>query len=275
MKYRLCRFVVCILAPTSIFPACSKSSNDWNAVHVAPSASISTPLHGGLPPAQASTAANMPNISGKVVEKVDVPNYTYLNLETSEGKKWVAVPKAGIASGSDVVVERPMPMRNFHSSTLNRDFAEIYFGVLRDGAPSSPHGISGSHLQSLGTPSGSAKAIPTAIRVSKATGPNVFTVSEIVQQVGKLKDKAVTIRGMVVKVNTGILERNWIHIQDGTGSAQNKDNDLLVTSQDVPALGDVVLVTGKVAAAKDFGSGYAYDVMLEEGKVTASTSKSP
>jgi hypothetical protein len=48
-----------------------------------------------------------------------------------------------------------------------------------------------------------------------------------------------------------------------------KTNDLLVTmAGEPPKPGDVVLVKGKVATDKNFGSGYAYKFMVEDATFT-------
>ena len=76
------------------------------------------------------------------------------------------------------------------------------------------------------------------------------------------------MRGKVVKVNNGIMDRNWVHLQDGSGSAKAKTNDLTVTTGAVLAVGDVVMMKGVLATSKDFGAGYAYDAILEQATVT-------
>jgi len=196
-------------------------------------------------------------IEGKVVETIEVHNYTYLHIETATGKVWAAVPKAQVAAGSQVAVENAMKMSNFHSPTLNRTFEEIFFGTLR-GAPAA---------LVIATAAGSASApppIPTDVAVHKATGPNAFTVAEVITQSEKLNGKSVTIQAVVVKVNTGILDRNWVHVRDGSGSEADKTNDILLTTTETPKVGDVVIAKGRVATNKDFGSGYSYQVMIEE-----------
>ncbi|MEO5659314.1 MAG: OB-fold nucleic acid binding domain-containing protein, partial [Polaromonas sp.] len=75
-----------------------------------------------------------------------------------------------------------------------------------------------------------------------------------------------SVQGKVVKVNEGIMKRNFLHLQDGTGDANT--NDLIVTSQQSAKVGDQVLITGKVALDKDFGSGYNYPLLLEATSVT-------
>ena len=62
------------------------------------------------------------------------------------------------------------------------------------------------------------------------------------------------------------MGKNWLHLQDGTGSIGS--NDLLVTSADAAKPGDTVLVEATVAVNRDFGAGYKYRVMLEDAKVT-------
>jgi RecJ-like exonuclease len=83
----------------------------------------------------------------------------------------------------------------------------------------------------------------------------------------KLVGKTVTVRGTVVKFNGGIMDRNWFHLQDGSGKAADGTNDLTVTTDAVVKVGDVVTVTGTVATEKDFGSGYSYALMLEKAKI--------
>jgi len=74
------------------------------------------------------------------------------------------------------------------------------------------------------------------------------------------------VRGKVVKVNNGVMKRNFLHIQDGTG--KQGSNDLTVTSQETAEIGDEVVVTGKLAVDKDFGAGYTYPILLEEAHIT-------
>ena len=64
------------------------------------------------------------------------------------------------------------------------------------------------------------------------------------------------------------MGKNWLHIRDGSGSADKSDNDLTVTTSTPAKLGDTVLVTGLVSLNKDFGAGYKYTVILDDAKVT-------
>jgi len=61
-----------------------------------------------------------------------------------------------------------------------------------------------------------------------------------------------------------VLGRNWVHLRDGSGTAQDGSNDLLVTTKDTATVGEVVLASGTVHTDRDLGSGYAYKVLVED-----------
>lgn len=102
------------------------------------------------------------------------------------------------------------------------------------------------------------------IKVPKASGPNAQTVAEVITKRIELKDKSVLVRGKVVKFTPEILNKNWIHLRDGSGSASDNTHDVIVTTNDQAKVGDVVVVKGVVRIDKELGSGYAYKVLIEE-----------
>jgi hypothetical protein len=71
----------------------------------------------------------------------------------------------------------------------------------------------------------------------------------------------------VVKVNIGIMGKNWLHLRDGSGSAADGSNDILVTTRDTAALGDIVSIKGTVRTDVNLGSGYTYAVLIEDAAV--------
>lgn len=91
------------------------------------------------------------------------------------------------------------------------------------------------------------------------------TVAALHQDKAALAGKSVRVEGKVVKVNNGIMGRNFLHVQDGTGDASS--NDLTVTSKQTAAVGDRVTITGKVVLDRDFGSGYLYPLLVEEASI--------
>ncbi len=113
---------------------------------------------------------------------------------------------------------------------------------------------------SYGANDGSKTNVPSAGKVYK--------VSELFTGKTNLDKQKVTVKGKVVKVSSGIMNRNWIHIQDGSGSASKKDNDLTVTTaKGLPEVGKVVTITGTLAKDKDFGSGYFYKIIVEDATI--------
>lgn len=60
------------------------------------------------------------------------------------------------------------------------------------------------------------------------------------------------------------MERNWIHLKDGT----KNDFDLVVTSDTFVPEGSIITVKALVSLNKDFGAGYTYDLILENGTIT-------
>ncbi|PLW99344.1 MAG: nucleotide-binding protein, partial [Marinilabiliales bacterium] len=73
------------------------------------------------------------------------------------------------------------------------------------------------------------------------------------------------IRGKVTKFNSKIMNRNWIHLQDGTGNSGGFD--FTATTSDEVNVGDIITIEGVITLEKDFGAGYFYDIIMESGKV--------
>jgi hypothetical protein len=194
-------------------------------------------------------------VTGDVLEVKDVESYTYLRLKTAKGETWAAVSKAPIAKGAKVTLTNVMTMENFESKELKKTFPSILLGNLAgaDGSAADPH-------------AGMTKAPAEVkdVKVGKASGANAYTVAEIVGKADKLKDKPVRVQGKVVKYNAGIMGKNWIHLRDGSGSAADNSNDILVTTDANAKLGDVFTASGVVHTNKDFGAGYSYKVLIEE-----------
>jgi hypothetical protein len=195
-------------------------------------------------------------LKGEVVEVQNVPSYTYLRLKTKDGEIWAAVASASVAKGAQVTLVDTSVMENFESKALKRKFDRIIFASLADSSasPANPHGAS--------------PARPTTIaKIAPPTGPDGKTVEQAVSGATSLKGKTVTIRGQVVKYSPGILGKNWVHLQDGSGSATAGTNDILVTTTDTTAIGEVINARGTVRTNADFGSGYTYTVLVEDAKL--------
>lgn len=122
-----------------------------------------------------------------------------------------------------------MEMRDFTSKELQRTFDTIYFvGQISKASSPSPH---------------------TAIFTNRASYAN----------------KTVLVKGKIVKLNLAIMGKNWVHLRDGTGDEGT--NDLVITTNDQATLGEIATFEGTITLDKDFGSGYVYEVIMEQAKI--------
>ena len=200
-------------------------------------------------------------INGKVLEAKDVESYTYLRLQTVDGEVWAAVAKVPVKVGDQVTIEDVALMQNFVSKSLDRTFDQIYFGTVGERAT----GTAGAGVDMAAMHASVARSTDVAdVNVARATGPVAHTVAEVVAGRADLNDTTVVVRGKVVKFTPDVLGKNWIHLRDGSGSASDGTNDVLVTTTNVAGIGDVVLVKGAVRTDRDLGSGYAYKVLIED-----------
>ena len=207
-------------------------------------------IDGAGPAAAAPPAAAGDELSGTVVETMNAAGYTYAQLDHAGTKIWVAGPETKLAVGTKLGKLTGQLMTAFKSDTLKRTFDQIYFiGGWGDGSPMAP-----AHPD----PAKPAVAEPVE-KVPLAKGGK--TVADIIANKAALAKTAVVVRGKVVKVNNGILGKNWVHLRDGSGAGGAAD--ILVTSSAEAKLGDVVVARGTVALDQDFGAGYKYDVLIE------------
>lgn len=220
-----------------------------------------TPSAHGNPDAGGAAAAAA-GLQGSVVETMDAGGYTYARLDTGSEEVWVAAPTVQLSVGEEVQARGSMQMLDFHSPSLDRTFDVLYFAqqIARDGQVTAG-GLPAGH----GTPQapGPEAALDVA-GIDRAEDGR--TVEEVFLMQAELVGTSIAIRGRVVKYNGGILGKNWLHIQDGTGAAGT--NDLTITTDATCAVGDTVLVRGKLVADRDFGSGYVYDLIVEDAQVT-------
>jgi hypothetical protein len=214
--------------------------------------------------APVATAGN--GFTGAIAETMDSGGYTYARLQAA-GKDdvWVAAPQFDAKVGETISVSLDMAMQDFQSKTLNRTFPLLYFvqEVGRNGQAASGGGQTGA--PPLMNSHGASAAAATVEKMDPPAGG--LSVADVFAKKAALSGKPVTVRGKVVKFNGGIMDRNWLHIQDGSGKADAHDNDLTITTDDTVRVGDVVTMTGIVGTNKDFGAGYAYDVIVEKASL--------
>jgi hypothetical protein len=263
-----------LLASISVFALIAVAGcSSQPAAKVDPAAQTQTASQPAAPaatPAQAQAPAEGQNagvqsVTGVVVETMNASNYTYVRVKAEAGELWAATAQFTVAVGDRVVVPLETPMSNFRSESLKRDFPLIYFAtrIAREGDAVQPAMMSAHGSAAATAPAGAPQAAAAQPVTNVAPAEGGMTVADVWARRKTLGDKTVTIRAKVVKFNGGILGVNWLHLQDGTGTAKDGTNDITVTSNAAAKVGDVVTVTGKIALDKDLGSGYSYPVILE------------
>jgi hypothetical protein len=195
----------------------------------------------------------------KVEEVVQTSNYTYLRATEKDQEIWMAINRQEIKEGGTYYYAQEMQMDNFTSKELKRTFDKIYFVQAFSDQPIAMAG---------GKPAvspGSEKSAPGQVTVKVEPVEGGTTLAQLFEKRNTLSGKSVKIAAQVIKLNTEIMGKNWIHIQDGSNF--NGEYDLTVTTKDLPAVGDFVIVEGVVGLNKDFGAGYSYGVIIEDAKV--------
>ncbi len=101
---------------------------------------------------------------------------------------------------------------------------------------------------------------------SSAVMAETLSVADVHAKRVEFAGKHVTVIGKVIKVNNGIMRRNFIHLQDGTGSG--KLDRVIITSQQTANIGDKVTVTGTLTLDTDFTMGYVYPTLVTTATIT-------
>ena len=204
---------------------------------------------------QTSAAADDNTYSGVVIETMNTAGYTYVRIDTGSEKVWAVGPSTNVKKGEKVSISRQMPMANYHSKSLDRDFEVLYFvGSFSGQGADSPHGLATAHAGTSGQSTGAVQ------NIRKAEGGK--SIAEIMDQQKQLAGQRVRVRGKVIKYNPNIMGKDWIHIRDSSTKG-----DLTITGKADVALGDVILAEGRIVLNKDFGYGYVYKIMMEDAKV--------
>ena len=192
-------------------------------------------------------------------EVIQTSGYTYLRFTENDSVQWLATTVFEAKVGEKYYFEKSMEMTNFHSRELNRDFKTILFVDKLTDEPSS------EEKKEKAVSPGSAKAKAERMIVAMEKTKDELTIADLYSKKDQYSNKLVVIRGKVVKFSAGIMNKNWIHLQDGTESDGNYD--LTVTTLAEFKVGDNVTLEGKVVLNKDFGYGYSYDLIVEDAVI--------
>lgn len=187
----------------------------------------------------------------KVEEVLNTDKYTYLNVTEEGDKFWIAIPRKEVEIGGTYYYKGGLLKRNFESKEYNRVFETIYLVSDITSHPiNSSISMRGNEMKE--TNKGGS------INVTPAAGS--IRLTELFSNPGKYQGKRIQVTGKCVKVNPMIMDRNWIHIQDGSGDGL----DLTVTTTENISINAIVSLEGTIALDKDFGAGYKYDIIMEK-----------
>jgi hypothetical protein len=194
-----------------------------------------------------------------IEEVIQATSYTYMRVKEGKLDYWIATVKDDATVGSKYSYGDALEMVDFKSKELDRTFDRIYFiSENAEAAAGQQPGMSAP--TTMGRPKVEMKA--DAVIQQSAGG---ISIAELYKNRDQYANKKVKVKGKVVKVNNEVMDRNWVHIQDGTSDAGSFD--LTVTTLDVAAIDEIVEFEGTIILNKDFGAGYVYDLIMESGKI--------
>ncbi len=204
-----------------------------------------------------------------VQETKDADKYTYMRVKEGNKDFWIASEKIPVANGDTVYYSRADEMKNFKSKTLDKTFESIYF--VNDISKEKPSMSGNTAMEGQQEHPQIEVNKDENIKIEPVEGG--YTIQQIYDQKDDLAGKTVKVKGKVTKFNESIMNRNWVHIQDGTNSGDNFD--LLITTPDFVKVGDIITAEGVLAVDKDFGAGYKYDVVVEDAKIMEDQAPKP
>lgn len=189
-----------------------------------------------------------------IKEVLNATAYTYLLVTEGEKEYWMAVPLSTVEIGKTYTYEGGMEMKKFESKDLKRTFDSVFFvEALVDPNP----------------PAGTKQAMAPQTIINKTElskgiilAKGGISLHDLFFGRDKLEGKTVILTGKVMKFMPEIMAKNWIHLQDG--SSFNGFNDITITTLEKVKIDAIVTLKGTVVLNKDLGSGYKYDILIED-----------
>jgi hypothetical protein len=213
-------------------------------------------------------AAEEQSRTGTVIDTLSAGQYIYLKLDEQGEETWLATQKLPVSAGDEVEYLGGDIMQDFHSKGLDRTFDSIRFvsriRVLgQDNAATGQAMPADEYHQNVGKKE-TAVVAPKKGDIARAEGGK--TIEELFAAGEKLTGETVVIHAVVMKVSNNVLGKNWITLQDGTGTAP--DDKLTATTSETVPVGAKVIVDGIVRTNVNLGSGYQYKVLLDNAVFT-------
>jgi len=191
-----------------------------------------------------------------VVEVLNAAGYTYLLVSEGRKEQWLAVNEMEVEMGTTYYYQGGLKMTNFKSRELDRVFESVIFLDQISQEPPLP-------AEEVTLSTAHSATIPIEkLDISVEVAEGGISIADLVSEKESYDGKTVRIRGQVTKYNADIMDKNWIHLQDGT--EYDGKFDLTITSGITVETGKTLTFEGKIALDKDFGFGYFYEIIMEE-----------
>lgn len=188
-----------------------------------------------------------------IKEVLPTQKYVYLKVSENGGEEfWIATLKQEVKVGETIVYTGGLLKTDFKSIEHNRVFAKLY--LVNNIAPA-------GHADHAGSDTYIEPGKEAIVNTEKIVRKGSLSIAEIVGNPSKYNGKTIQVSGKCVKVNPDIMDRNWMHLKDGS----KDDYDFVVTSDKAVPVGHNITFKGKLTLNKDFGAGYKYDLILENG----------
>jgi len=173
-----------------------------------------------------------------VKEVIQTSGYTYLRVLEGDKEEWLAIVRRPVKVGQTYTFDQSGTMTDFASRELNRTFKEILL----------------------------VAKLTLVTEQESATHPKKITpIGKLLKNKNSYEGKLVKIKGKVTKYSADILGKNWIHIEDETDYSGKYD--LSATINQEVKVGDTIIIEGKISLDKDFGSGYFFEILMEDAKI--------
>lgn len=210
--------------------------------------------------ASCTTSPNKPKLSSdthevKALEVINTDQYSYVKVEEAGEQHWIAIPLSEVKIGEVYYYDGGLEMKDFESKSLKRTFPSIFFvDALRTQAIV----VKDMSAEPIANKNSGIEQKKTKIDVVDGG----VTIATLYENKNELANSNQVVRGEVIKVNNGIMGRNWVHLQDG--SVYDGDYDLTLTTMDEVKVGQIVTFSGLVHLNVDFGAGYSYALIMEK-----------
>jgi hypothetical protein len=191
-----------------------------------------------------------------IKEVLQAGGYTYLLVEEANNEYWMAVSQTEAKEGDKIYYETAMEMTDFESKELDKVFDKILFV---DFASAEPITKKSQKEEAIERTKVQMTKMLDSIKISPVEGG--ISIADLYRGSKEYNGKQVIVSGQVIKVNMDIMDRNWVHLMDGTKGGDR--SDLTFTTMETVKIGDTVTFVGTLALDKEFGAGYVYPLIVE------------